>query len=76
MGSSITTRGGDAKVHGRRLLLAPIELAELLLGTSQADLKTFDLAEPAFLFRFGDAVNEVVSNLHQPLALGGIGAEE
>ncbi|HEY9372173.1 hypothetical protein [Streptomyces sp.] len=36
VGSSITTHGGDAKVHGRMLPVAPIELAELLLGASQA----------------------------------------
>jgi hypothetical protein len=30
------------------LSVAPIELAELLLGAGQADLETFDLAEPAF----------------------------
>ncbi|MFI8992444.1 hypothetical protein ACIG63_47305, partial [Streptomyces antimycoticus] len=46
--SSITTRSGDAKVHGRILPMAPIELVELLLGASQADLETFDLAEPTF----------------------------
>ncbi|MER6948687.1 hypothetical protein ABT294_32170 [Nonomuraea sp. NPDC000554] len=44
----MTTRGGDAKVHGRMLPVAPIELAELLLDASQTDLETFDLAEPAF----------------------------
>ena len=55
VGSSITTRGGDAKVHGRMLPVAPIELAELLLGASQADLETFDLAEPAFRLGFGSA---------------------
>lgn len=30
------------------LPVAPIELAEFLLGASQADLESFDLAEPAF----------------------------
>jgi hypothetical protein len=35
VGSSITTRGGDAKVHGHMLPVAPIDLAELLLGASQ-----------------------------------------
>lgn len=47
-GSSITTRGADAKVHGRMLPVAPVELAEFLLSASQADLQAFDLAEPAF----------------------------
>ena len=62
MGSSITTCGGDAQVHGRRLPVAPIELAELLLGDGQADLETFDLAEPAFRLGFGDSGNEVVAD--------------
>jgi hypothetical protein len=44
-GSSITTRGGDAKVHGRMLPVAPIELAEFFLSASQADLQVFDLAD-------------------------------
>ncbi|MBL1119862.1 hypothetical protein JK364_47315 [Streptomyces sp. 110] len=47
VGSSITTRGGDAKAHGRMLPVAPIEPAELLLGARRANLETFDLAEPA-----------------------------
>jgi hypothetical protein len=55
VGSSITTRGGDAEVHGRMLRMAPIELVELLLGANQADLETVDLAEPAFRLGFGDS---------------------
>ncbi|MEU6908782.1 hypothetical protein ABZ935_26140 [Streptomyces coeruleorubidus] len=55
MGSSITTRGGDAEVDGRVLSGALIEPAELLLGAGQADPETFDLAEPAFRLGFGDA---------------------
>jgi hypothetical protein len=39
VGSSITTPGGDARVHGRMLPMAPIELAEFLLSASQADLQ-------------------------------------
>ncbi|MFF1584966.1 hypothetical protein ACFVX2_31585 [Streptomyces sp. NPDC058283] len=55
VGSSITTRGGDAKVHGRLLPGAPIEPAKLLFGVGQADLETFDLAEPAFRLAFARA---------------------
>jgi hypothetical protein len=44
-GSSIITRGGDAKGHGRLPPVTPVELAELLLCASQADLQAFDLAE-------------------------------
>ncbi|MFF4615874.1 hypothetical protein [Nonomuraea jabiensis] len=56
--SSITTRGGDAKVHGRMLPVAPIEPDELVLGAGQADAEPFCLAEPAFAFGFGDAGDE------------------
>jgi hypothetical protein len=51
VGSSITTRGGDAKVHDRVLLVVPIQLAELLLGASQADLV---LASGPWQGRFSD----------------------
>lgn len=75
-GSSITMRAGDAKVHGRLLRVAPIELAELVLGTSQADLETFDLAEPAFCLGFGDSGDEVVADLGKPCPLGRVRPEE
>lgn len=76
VGSSIITRGGDAKVHGRMLPVAPIELAELLLGASQADPKSFDLPEPALALGLGDAGDEVVADLLQPAALGRVRPEE
>jgi hypothetical protein len=69
-GSSITTRGGDAKVYGRMLPVAPIELAELLLSASQADLETFDLAEPAFRLGFGGSGDQVVADLGKPCPVG------
>ncbi|MEV5535220.1 hypothetical protein AB0L13_00055 [Saccharopolyspora shandongensis] len=75
-GSSITTRGGDAKVHGRMLPVAPIELAEFLLSASQADLQAFDLAEPAFALGLSDAGDEVVADLLQPAALGRVRPEK
>ncbi|TDD06802.1 hypothetical protein E1292_14685 [Nonomuraea deserti] len=58
------------------LPVAPIELAELFLGASQADLESFDLAEPAFAFGFGDAGDEVVADLLDADALGRIRPEE
>ncbi|MEV8335483.1 hypothetical protein OG501_00045 [Streptomyces niveus] len=39
--------------------VAPIELTELLLGASQADLEPIDLAEPAFRLGFGDSGDQV-----------------
>jgi hypothetical protein len=66
VGSSITTSSRDAKVYGRMLPVAQIEPAELLLGASQADLETFDLAEPAFRLGFGDSGDQVVADLGKP----------
>jgi hypothetical protein len=76
VGSSITTHGGDAKGHGRMLPVAPIELAELLFGASQADLETLDLAEPAFRLGFGDSGDQVVADLGKPCPLGRVRSEE
>ncbi|GAA4624070.1 hypothetical protein GCM10023196_022750 [Actinoallomurus vinaceus] len=58
------------------LPVAPIELAELLLGASQADLETFDLAEPAFRLGFGDSGDQVVADLGKPCPLGRVRSEE
>ena len=47
---------------------AAVDLGELVLGASEADLESFDFAEPAFdfaepafVFGFGDAGGEVVA---------------
>jgi hypothetical protein len=53
-----------------------VELGEFLLGGGAADGESFDLAEPAFAFGFGDAVGEVVADLDQPAALGRVGAQD
>ncbi|WP_406194639.1 hypothetical protein OG920_03640 [Streptomyces europaeiscabiei] len=74
MGSSITTCGGG-QVHGRRLPVAPIELAERLLGAGQADLETIDRAEPAFRLGFGDSDDHVVADLGKPCSLGRVGSQ-
>ncbi|MFJ9821140.1 hypothetical protein ACIRU3_38980 [Streptomyces sp. NPDC101151] len=58
------------------LPVAPIELAELLLGASQADLETLDLAEPAFRLGFGDSGDRAVAELGEPCPLGRIGSKE
>ncbi len=53
-----------------------IELEELLLGASQADLETFDLAEPAFRLGFGDSGDQIVADLGKPCPLGRVRSEE
>ncbi|MCX5112527.1 hypothetical protein OOK13_29435 [Streptomyces sp. NBC_00378] len=56
--------------------MAPIELAELLLGAGQAGLETFDLAEPAFAFSLVDAGDQVVADVGEPCPLGRIDSKE
>jgi hypothetical protein len=45
---------GHADGHGETAC-GGVELGDLLLGASEADLESFDLAEPAFAVRLGDA---------------------
>ena len=54
---------------------APVDLGEFVVGPGEADLESFDFAEPAFPFGFADAVGEIVSDLDQPVPLGGVRAQ-
>ncbi|MFF1278983.1 hypothetical protein ACFVZC_37405 [Streptomyces marokkonensis] len=56
--------------------MAPFELAELLLGASQADLETLDVAKPAFRLGFGDSGDQVVADLGKRCPLGRVRSEE
>jgi hypothetical protein len=60
---------------GRRAGCALFDLGEFVVGAVEADLESFDVAEPALALCFGDAGGEVVADLDEPLALGGIGPE-
>jgi hypothetical protein len=40
-----------------------IELSQLVLGAGHADLKAFNLAEPALALSFGDPIDRVVAHL-------------
>jgi len=42
-----------------------VDLGEFALGSGEADLEPFGLAEPAFAFGFGDACREVVTDLSE-----------
>lgn len=53
-----------------------VDLPEFLLGACEVNLESFDLAEPAFTFGFGDAGHQVVADLDNPVAPGRIGAEQ
>jgi hypothetical protein len=50
-----------------------VELGELVVGAGEAELESFDLAEPAFAFGLGDAGDQVVADLLQPGPLAGSG---
>ncbi len=52
-----------------------VDLDEFVVGAGEADLEPFNLAEPAFAFSFDDAGDEVVADLGEPVALGGVGPE-
>ncbi|WBO68876.1 hypothetical protein [Streptomyces camelliae] len=51
---------------------AAVELVEFLLCSGEADLESFDFAEPALAPRLGDAGNEVVADVDEPCPLGWI----
>src|SRR6516162_7928399 len=55
--------------------MAAVDLGEFVVGAGEADLESFDLAEPAFAFGFGDAGGEVVADLSDVWPLGGVGPE-
>ena len=51
---------------------ASIDLGKLVLGTGKADFEALDFAEPAFVFRFGYAGEQVIANLGDARPLSGI----
>jgi hypothetical protein len=48
-----------------------VDLGELVVGAGEADLQSFDFAEPALAFGFGDAVVQVGADLWGGPADGG-----
>jgi hypothetical protein len=53
-----------------------VGLGELLRGSGEADAEPFGFAEPAFVFCFGDAGGEVVTDLDQALLLAWVDAKQ
>ena len=53
-----------------------VGLGEFAGGGGEADLESFGFAGPAFAFGFGDAGVEVVADLLQAVALGGVDSQE
>jgi hypothetical protein len=63
----------DDSGDGDRVAGAAVDLGELVFGTGEADFEALDFAEPAFVFGFGDAGEEVVADLGDAWPLGGSG---
>jgi hypothetical protein len=61
--------GGDAEVDGGVAEGVALELGEPVFGAGEADLESFDLAEPAFVFGFDNPGLQVVADLFQPCPL-------
>ena len=53
-----------------------VGLGELAGGGGEADFDSFGFADPAFAFGLGDAGVEVVVDLLQAVALGGVDSQE
>ncbi|MGH3193125.1 MAG: hypothetical protein ACRDPY_35230 [Streptosporangiaceae bacterium] len=53
-----------------------LDLGELVVRGREADLESFGFAGPAFAFGLGDAGQEVVADILQPVFLGGVSPEE
>ena len=69
--------GGDAKIDSGRAAGGDlVHLSEFVVGAGEADFQSFGLAEPAVRFGFGDAVQEVVADLGQAAAFGGVRPEQ
>jgi len=69
--------GGDAEVD----VLGSaggggVGLGDFAGGGGEADFESFGFAGPAFAFGFGDAGVEVVADVLQAVALGGVDSEE
>lgn len=67
---------GYSEVDGGGSAGALVELGEFVFGSGEADLESFDFAEPVCAFGFGDADVKVVADLEDALSLGGVGPQE
>jgi hypothetical protein len=68
---------GYAQVHGGAAAGGQgVELGEFRGGRGEADLESFDFAEPSLLAGFGYAGVQVVADAGQPGALGRVRAQQ
>jgi hypothetical protein len=66
--------GGDSEVDETLAVRALVGLGELVLGVDKADFEALDFVQPAFVFGFGCAGEQVVADLGDARALGGVGS--
>ncbi|MDQ2816081.1 MAG: hypothetical protein M3Z75_30625 [Actinomycetota bacterium] len=65
--------GGDAEAGGFGSAGGgQVGLGKLVVGGGEADLESLGFAGPAFALCFGDAVQEVVADIFESAALGGV----
>jgi hypothetical protein len=66
---------GQAQVHGGVAAGGQrVQLGEFGCGRGEADLESFDFAEPSLFAGFGHAGLQVIADAGQPGTLGGVGA--
>ncbi len=53
-----------------------VQLGEFLFCSREADLESFDFAQPAFPLGLGDTGDEVVADIDEPCPLGRVGSQE
>ena len=67
-----SAEGGQAEADRAGGAGSPVDLGEFVFGAGEADLESFDFAEPSFAVGFGDAGDQVVADLGDAVALGGV----
>jgi hypothetical protein len=68
---------GDAELNGLGAAGGDlVHLSEFGAGAGEVDFQPFGLAEPAMGFGFGDAGDEVVTDLDQPFPGGRVRSQE
>lgn len=67
---------GHSEVDGGGARVEFVELCDFVFGAGEAGGEAVDFAEPALLFGFVDADEEVVVDLEQSGSLGWVGAQE
>jgi len=67
---------GEAEQHWAVIGGQALHFLELFLCAGEADLQSFNLAEPVVLFGFGDAGVKVGDDLAKPVSLIRVGPEQ